>query len=388
MRLVTTLFTTPHGRHRRVGWFAPILEVANGLSGRSVSTTEFIGRCDDYVIPRAGDWIKAAGWPQNEAGWNRKLGQLLLSWMRHVQLLESDSIGLTETGEAWLWAWRDGDKAELGPLSLVGGARRMLTSSVLLSADGPMLLAVLDSLRLEECSLQALAHRCIESLARMSLPSSAARALPEVSTRLRGAAQDVRKASDVLACRIFPLMELGLVVRPKLGAYALTLEGVRLQEEVHAWCRNERILSAPHLRVAWRLASAASGGESWGRDALLDALPGLLERVGRATWQGRRQWPLWESLLIASAGAAGNLGRGFELEEGLAALDVLRERVPGGIEWVSGRRVDQQYFRLHLERLSPTGESAVQLARGEMTEAEESPHSSETARVELPATAA
>lgn len=353
MRPVTTLFTTPHGRQRHVGWFAPMLETARTSAGRSTTSSEFVQRCDEYIAPRASAWMNAAGWHPTEAGWNLKLGQILVYWMRHLQLLEAESTEPTETGEAWLSGWNRGQEG-IGPLAMVGGARRLLTTSILLAGDGPMLLAVLDSLSLQECSLQQLARASMDKLAQMPLPSSVSRALPEVNAKLRTASDDASKASDALACRVFPLIELGLVVRPKLGAYALTLKGHHLSPEVHAWCANEQVLASPHRRIARRLAFATLDEASLTHVSLVDRLPELLERIGQRTWKARRQWPLWESLLLASAETAALEQPGFELEEGLKALDEFRIRVPGGLEWVSGRRVDQQYFRLHLERLTPS----------------------------------
>jgi hypothetical protein len=158
----------------------------------------------------------------------------------------------------------------------------------------------------------------------------------------------------LLAARVTPLVDLGVAKIQRGGFYALTDAGVGLQKRMRDWLCEGDSLRFSHRRHSSGLATLGVVPKSSNEVSLHDTLTTVLSEASRSCWGERRQWPLWETLLLGACAAQKTRAGGFELDDGLAALEQLRTLYPGTVEFAPGRQMNQQYFRLSSRQIEET----------------------------------
>lgn len=342
MRLYSGAHSNPNAQQRRIGMLAPMLDSVAKVSSRGTISQQALEEfCYvDLRLP-AEEWRRAVSQDSRENQWNLTTASSLLRWARNLGLLEAEGALVSELGEVWRQVWR---ASSVNPLVLISSSRRMLAWTTLLASDGFWILRCWAGASSDPMSIRELSKK----IGTPSLPRRWANVdLSEMADLRRRFLQPTNDTAirRLLAPRIEPLRDLGVIQASTYGQYQLTEFGHALREEITSWLSDEDLIGGLHLKRAWRLASGVrSKLESNNRD-LKDQIIALL-RETVLPWRARPQWPLLETLLLTICQSCERDGRGFELANGVQALEAIHKDTPGIIEWVPGRHMDQRYFRL------------------------------------------
>ncbi|MFP2908925.1 hypothetical protein ACLESD_28525 [Pyxidicoccus sp. 3LFB2] len=295
------------------------------------------------IAPLAPKWVLDSDL-KSEGAWSTKASEELLRWARSLGLLE-EGWNVSELGDIWVHVWGGSNLWQKNPLRADTPERRMVAWNTLLAADGLLILACWDCLSSVPKSLAQVGQELGAKLKKLRPPKTADASVGLVQVRLRESKTN-EAVRNVLSSRIVPLIDLGVAKAPKRGFYSLTDFGLSLKSDVREWLADEELLSVIHRRKSWLLSSRGLGLRTLPQPVLHESIARLLQVSGEECWGKRRQWPLWETLLLGACYASRQRGAGFELSDAHVALEKIRAENPGSIEWVPGRQMDQIYFRI------------------------------------------